>query len=64
MKTLFKWTITTVVVSVVGTIVYRAIQEGRANMKQALGRVEQIADRTRVALAETESALHDTREAI
>jgi hypothetical protein len=64
MKTFFKWTITTVVVSVVGTIVYRAIQEGRGQVKQALGRAEQIADRTRVALAETESALRDTRKAI
>jgi hypothetical protein len=64
MKTLVKWTVVSAAVAVVGTIVYRAIQEGRANIKQALGRAEQIADRTRVALTETEAALHETREAI
>lgn len=64
MKTLVTWTIVSAAIGVVGTIMYRAIQEGRANITQALGRAEQIADRTRVALTETEAALHETREAI
>lgn len=64
MKTLFKWTVTTMVVVVAGTIGYRTIQKGRRQLKQVLGRAETVADSARVALAETESALRETREAI
>lgn len=64
MKTFLKWTVRTVVLAVTGTIVYRFVQEGRAHAREALGRVEKIAEHTRSAVGEAEAALRDTREAI
>jgi hypothetical protein len=64
MKTFFKWTAIVAGAAVGGTLVVKAVQRGRARMKDALGRAEAVADHTRAALEETQAALQQTREAI
>lgn len=64
MKRFFKWTAIAGGAAVGGTVVYQAVQRGRRGMKRALGRAEAVAEHSRAALAETETALHEAREAI
>jgi hypothetical protein len=64
MKRFFFWTATVVGVGVAGVVAARAIQSGREKMKRALGEAEAVADRTRAALEQTQSALHTARQAI
>jgi hypothetical protein len=63
-KTFFKWTVIGAIASVGGTLLFRGVQRGRSKVKSALRQAEAVADRTRAALEETESALRSTREAI
>lgn len=64
MKQFFKWATALTVIGVGGTIAYRAIQAGRTKVKNALESAEAVAERTRAALEETETALHNARTAI
>jgi hypothetical protein len=64
MKRFLTWTATVVGITVAGAFTLRAIQTGRLKMKRALGEAEAVADRTRAALEQTQTALHTAREAI
>jgi type VI protein secretion system component VasK len=64
MKRFLKWSAVVAGCAVAGTLVFRAIQSGRAKLKNALGEAEAVADRTRAALEETETALRTARTSI
>jgi hypothetical protein len=64
MKTFFKWTTILLAVGVGTACAAEALAAGRRRMKDALGRAEQIADSTRAALEQTQTALHDARTAL
>jgi hypothetical protein len=64
MKRFLKWSALVAGCAVAGTIAYRAIQTGRMKLKNALGQAEAVADRTRAALEETETALRAARTSI
>lgn len=64
MKRFLMWTATIVGVGVAGVYAARAVQSGREKMKRALGEAEAVADRTRAALEQTQTALHSARQAI
>jgi hypothetical protein len=64
MKRFLKWSAAIIGMAVGGVFAFEAVQAGRRRMKDALGHAEAIADRTRAALEETESALHDARTAL
>jgi hypothetical protein len=64
MKSFLKWTGLIIGVGIGAAFAARAVQAGRARLRQAIGRAETIADHTRAALEETEAALHQARTAI
>jgi hypothetical protein len=64
MKSFLKWTALIVGVGGAGAIVFRVVQAGRRQLKDALRRAEAVTDKTRAALEETETALHATRSAL
>jgi hypothetical protein len=64
MKRFLKWTIGIGAVTAGAIATFRAVQAGRAKLKSALDQAEAVADRTRVALEQTESALHNARTSL
>jgi hypothetical protein len=64
MKRFLKWTVAIVGIGAASAFTVTAIQAGRRKMKRALGEAEAVADRTRAALEQTQSALRTAREAI
>lgn len=64
MKSFVKWTATIAGVAIGGMLAWRAVQAGRQRVRAGLARAEEVADRTRAALAETESALHAMRTSV
>jgi hypothetical protein len=64
MKSFLKWTALIVGVGGASAIVFRAVQTGRRQLKDALRRAEAVTDKTRAALEETQTAIHATRSAI
>jgi hypothetical protein len=64
MKQFFSWTIGIAAAAVATAFAIRAIQAGREKMKAALGQAEAVADRTRAALEQTQTALRTARKAI
>jgi hypothetical protein len=61
MKKIPKWTVVVVAAGLGSLGAFVAVQAGRARVKNALRRAEEIADRSRAALEATESALHDAQ---
>ena len=64
MKRILMCTAATAAAAAGAFLIVRAIAAGRERMKSALARAEQVADSTRVALADVENALRDTRNAL
>ena len=64
MKRFLKWTVSLGALAAAGVFAYGGVQAGRAKLKNALGQAEAVADQTRAALEQTESALKTAREAI
>jgi hypothetical protein len=64
MNSFLKWTLAIVGTAVGGTLAFRAIEAGRRRLRNALGEAEAVADQTREALEQTESALRTARTAI
>ena len=64
MKRFLLWTVSVAGSAVAAFFAIRAIQSGRQKMRDALGEAEAIADHTRAALEQTQSALHTARNAI
>jgi hypothetical protein len=64
MKSLLKWTIIVAGAGVAGAFAFQAVQAGRRRLRNALGEAEAVAGRTRAALEQTETALHNARRAI
>jgi hypothetical protein len=64
MKRFLAWTAAAAGTAVAAIFTIRAIQTGRQKMQNALGEAEAVADRTRAALEQTQSALHAARKAI
>jgi hypothetical protein len=64
MTRFLKWTTAIAAIGVAGVFAMRAVQTARRKVKSALGEAEAVADRTREALAETETALRSVRQSI
>ena len=64
MKRFLKWTAIVAGGTVGVVFAVRGIQAGRQRLKNALGEAEAVADQTRRTLAQTQTALHDARQAI
>ena len=64
MKRFLKWTAIVAGAGVGVVFAVRGIQAGRQRIKNALGEAEQIANQTRETLAQTQTALHDARQAL
>jgi len=64
MKSFLKWTAIVAGTGVGVLFAVQSIQAGRRRIKNALGEAEAIANRTRETLAQTQTALHDARQAI
>jgi hypothetical protein len=64
MKRFLKWTIGIVGVGIGAAVGIRAVQATRARLRSALGHAEAIAERSKMALEETEAALHDARTSV
>jgi hypothetical protein len=64
MKRFLKWAAIVGGAAVGTTVMVRAIQRGRAQAKDTLGRAESVAEHTRAAAEHTEAALAQARGAI
>ncbi len=64
MKNLVKWTAIVAGTGLGVVFAARMIQAGRQRIRNALGKAEAIAGQTRETLSQTQSALHDGREAM
>lgn len=64
MKDFLKWTAIVAGTGIGVVFAARTIQAGRTRIKNALGEAEAIANQTRETLAQTQTALHDARQAI
>ncbi|HZT76095.1 MAG TPA: hypothetical protein VFA27_05520 [Vicinamibacterales bacterium] len=64
MKNFLKWTAIVAGTGVGVMFAVRGIQAGRQRIKNALGEAEAVANQTRETLAQTQTALHDARNAI
>jgi hypothetical protein len=64
MKRFLLWTVAAAGAAAATIFTIRAIQTGRQKIQNALGQAEAVADRTRAALEQTQSALHSARESI
>jgi hypothetical protein len=64
MSKFLTWTVAIAAVAIGVVAAVRAVQISRVKLKNALGQAEAVADRTRAALEQTESALHDARTSL
>jgi hypothetical protein len=64
MRRFLKWSAVLAGASIGLVYAVRGIQAGRHRIKNALGEAEAIASQTRETLAQTQTALHDVRDAI
>jgi hypothetical protein len=64
MRTFLKWSTLMIGATVAATFAYQAVQGGRRRLKSALAESEAVADQTRRALEQTQTALRHAREAI
>jgi len=64
MKHVLKWTIVAAGAGIASAFAFQAVPRGRRKLRNALGQAEAVADRTRAALEETETALRNACTAI
>lgn len=64
MKNFLKWSATIAGFAIGGVVAWNVVQAGRARLREALARAEQIADSSRETLEHTQEALHEARTSI
>ncbi len=64
MKKVLLWTGAGVGAAIGAYYAVKGVRRARSNMKEGLGRAEQIADNARAVLDTTQKAIHETRQAM